>query len=165
MLTRLCNVIKKCMRVLGIKFKPYAVDYFEVIQEVFTVTPLPDFLYSLETSVSVFGKVPEMIEPLKNMYEFISKQTLQLLDGNDIKEHNELCEDFFGLLFRYTKYIPSVILSSQTLDINLHLAEIMIGIEQPNVEKTLYMFLEYFFKLTSYNPQSDVERVNLYSSF
>lgn len=160
MIVKLCNVMKKCMRALSLKFKPYLLEYFDVICEIFVITPLPDLLYSIETSASVFGKVPELIQPLTKVYEFISSATLNYVSDKSIKEHNQLIEDFFGLLFRYTKYIPSVILSSKTLETNLYLADLVIGIDQPNVEKTLYLFLEYLFKLCSYNPQKDVEKVS-----
>lgn len=152
--------MKKCMRALSLKFEPYLLEYFNVICEIFTRNPFPDLLYSIETSASVFGKVPNLIQPLTKVYEFISSATLDYVSDKNIKEHNQLIEDFFGMLFRYTKYIPSVILSSKTLDTNLYLADLIIGIDQPNVEKPLYLFLEYLFRLCSYNPQNEVEKVS-----
>ena len=147
------------MRAIGIKFKPYLIEYFEYIYEIFKINPFSELLYSIETSASIFGKMNEMIQPLTEIYNFISEATLTCLNENKLADQNQFLEDFFGILFRYAKYIPSVILSSKTLQINLEVTEKAIGLEQPNVEKTLFLFLEYFIKLCSYNPQNDVEKV------
>ena len=147
------------MRTIGIKFKIYLVEYFEYIYEIFKINPLSEFLYSIETSASIFGKMNEMIQPLTEIYNFISEATLTNLQENKLEDQNQFLEDFFGILFRYVKYIPSVILSSRTLETNLQVTEMAIGMDQPNVEKTLFLFLEYFIKLCSYNPQNDVEKV------
>lgn len=151
--------MKNCIKALSSRFKPYVVEYFEIICDIFVYNPLPPFLYALETSVSEFGKVPDMVPCLTKVYEYISSATLNFINGKNLQEHDQLLEDFFGMLFRYMKYLPSVFLSSQTLDINLHVAELVIGIEQPNVEKTLYLFLEYVFRLCAENPQNEIEKV------
>jgi len=157
-LLRLCKIIKKVMRAIGIKFKVYLVEYFQYICEIFKINPFSEFLYSIETSVSIFGKLNEMTQPLTEIYNFISEATLNFLNQNKIEDQDRFLEDFFGILFRYAKYIPSVILSSKTLETNLKVTEMAIGIDQPEVEKTLFLFLEYFIKLCSKHPQTDVEK-------
>ena len=142
-------------------FSPYAVECFEIIEKGFLILPVPEFLYILETSVSVLANVPEMTEPLMKTYELVSEQTLLILSKEDIEDRDELCEDFFGLMFRYTKYLPSVILSSKTLEESLQLAQTMIATDQLSVQKTLCLFLEYLFQLPRENPQNDVEKVSL----
>ncbi len=161
-LYRLCKIIKKTMRAIGVKFKIYVIEYFELVYELFKIYPMSELLYTIETSASVFGKMPEMIQPLTQIYNVISEATLTNLNENKLEDQNQFLEDFFGILFRYVKYIPSVILSSRTLEINLQVTEKAIGLEQPNVEKTLFLFLEYFMKLCSYNPSTDVEKVSFW---
>ena len=148
------------MKALGPKFRIYLIEYFEYVCEIFKVNPCSEFLYTIETSASVFGKVHEMIQPLTEIYNFISEATLSFLRENKLEDQNQFLEDFFGILFRYVKYIPSVILSSKTLETNLQVTEMAIGMGQPGVEKTLFLFLEYFVKLCSENPQNDVEKVS-----
>jgi len=147
------------MKAIGVRFKVYLVEYFEYIYEIFKINPSNELLYSVETSVSIFGKMNEMVQPLTEIYNFISEATLTFLEQNKLEDPNQFLSDFFGILFRYAKYIPSVILSSKTLETNLRVTEMAIGMEQPDVEKTLFLFLEYFVKLCSYNPQNDVEKV------
>jgi len=157
-LYRLCKIMKKVMRAIGTKFKVYLIEYFQYICDIFKINPYSEFLYSIETSVSIFGKVNEMTQPLTDIYNFISEATLNFLNENKIDYRDRFLEDFFGILFRYVKYIPSVILSSKTLETNLKVTEMAIGMDQPEVEKTLFMFLEYFIKLCSYHAQTDVEK-------
>ena len=144
---------------LGENFLPYAREYIEIIQKGFLILPLPGFLYALETSVSALSNVPEMIEPLAKTYELFSEQAVQLLNTENVQEADELREDFFGMIFRYTKYLPSVVLSSKTLEKILQFAETTIKSNQEL--GTLCMFLEHLFQLTRENPQNDVEKVSL----
>jgi len=143
------------------KFNEYVIEFLEIVCQIFMNNPLSELLYSLEVLVGCLGKDPNLSQIFTKAYEIISESTLNFMDKKDFKEHDELLEDFFGLLFRYTKYMPSVILSSRTLETNLKLAELSLGINQPNVEKTLFLFLEYIFKLCNANPRNDMEKVNL----
>lgn len=131
----------------------------ELVCEIFPLHPLADFLYAIEVSASIFGKDEEMIPTLTKVYEYVSSATLNFINDKDMRDHDELLEDFFGMLFRYIKYLPQVVLYSNTLEINLHLAELAIGVDQPNIEKTLFLFLEVLFQMCSYNPKDDIEKV------
>ena len=113
----------------------------------------------------MLGNVPEMTEPLTKIYELITEQTLQILSKEDINDHDELCEDFFGLMFRYTKFLPSVVVSSKTLEKSLQLAEATIRTDHLDAQKNICMFLDYLFRLVRENPENDVEKVLLVFKF
>jgi len=118
-------------------------------------------LYAVEVSASIFGKIPELIPTMSEIYHHMSVSLYNFMKDKKIEDHDELIEDFFGMLFRYVKYIPSVIFSSETLEINLELAQLSIGIKKhPELTKALYFFLEQLFKNCNINPQDDVETVS-----
>ena len=146
-------------------FLPYALEYVEIIQKGFLALPLPEFLLALGISVNEVGDVPEMTEPFTKAYELVSERTLKLLDSEDNRDAEELYKRFFGLTFRYTKDLSSVILSSKTLEETLKLAGTTIGKNQLEVPKALCKLLKYLFLLTCENPQSETEKVNLELEF
>ena len=149
------------MRVVQINFMPYASDYFEIIQKGFPVLPLPEFLYSLETSVRMFGDSSEMTELLTNTYELVSEKVLQLSKEKDVKYRHKLNETFFVLMFIYIKHFPFIILSSETFERSLQFVESMTGTDRVDILRPLCMLIESLFLLTNENPQNEVEKVDL----
>lgn len=101
-----------------------------------------------------------MVPTLSEIYHYMCVSLFNFMKDKRIEDHAEIMEDFFGMLFRYVKYIPSVIFSSETLEINLQLAESTIGKKKlPDLTRALYFFLEIIFKNCNLNPQDDVEKV------
>ena len=159
MMIRLLKVIKKAIKILKLRFRKFALEFMEIACQIYMKNPISEFLYIFEVLVGSLYEDPEFTQIFIKAYEIISESTMNFLKGKDVKEESEFVEDFFGLLFRYAKYLPNVLLQSKSFEINFHLAELSLGLDQPNIEKTLFLFLERIFKLCNSNPRTDMERV------
>ena len=100
-----------------------------------------------------------MLEDLSKLFHFLCTQTYQYYKQHKIEENLDLAEDYFGMLFRYTKYTPLIVVSSEILQINLELAQLCIGIKHLDVCKALYMFLEYIFRVCKLESENEFQRV------
>jgi hypothetical protein len=110
----------------------------------------------------VFGKEPEARPTLIEAYEYMCQATYNYFSGNQkIEDNLEMVEDFFGMLFRYTKYIPEVNNSPQILETNLEFANLVIGIQHPEVNKALYLFIDYIMRRCYEQPLDEGEKVRL----
>lgn len=74
--------------------------------------------------------------------------TLQHLPKlQSFEEHPDLTEDFFGMLVRFGRYTPSLLLQSQGLLTLMQLNLAAIGIEHVAAAKSFYAWMEVIFKL------------------
>lgn len=67
----------------------------------------------------------------------------------DPDEDPDLIEDFFGMLTRYMRYMPSAVIESPTLLFNLRFAGMTIGMNQLDAAKCVISFIEMLFKCCS----------------
>lgn len=63
----------------------------------------------------------------------------------------DLTEDFFGMLQRYGKYTPQLLLASKSLDSILKLTNIGIGVQHHHAAKSIYGWMEVLTKFLSKN--------------
>lgn len=64
------------------------------------------------------------------------------------------------MAFRYTKYKPSIVFQTGTLEMNLDLALNVFSIENENLQKANLLFLEIVMKNCYDVPESNEEQVN-----
>ena len=103
-----------------------------------------------------------MVEPFTKTYEKVSEKALRLLNSENSQNGNELCEDFFNMMSIFAEILPSVILSSKTLEKSLQLVETTIRKNQElNIQKALCQFLNYLFRLPHKKPRKHEKKVNL----
>lgn len=81
------------------------------------------------------------------MFDFMCEKTYNYVTNPN--EHQELVEEFFGMLTRYMRYKPSAVIDSTSLLINLKFAALTIGMEHFGAAKTTYSFIEMIFKCCS----------------
>eukprot|EP00330_Aristerostoma_sp_ATCC50986_P010066 CAMPEP_0114601440 /NCGR_PEP_ID=MMETSP0125-20121206/24086_1 /TAXON_ID=485358 ORGANISM="Aristerostoma sp., Strain ATCC 50986" /NCGR_SAMPLE_ID=MMETSP0125 /ASSEMBLY_ACC=CAM_ASM_000245 /LENGTH=150 /DNA_ID=CAMNT_0001810725 /DNA_START=291 /DNA_END=743 /DNA_ORIENTATION=- len=136
----LCKVIKRGLKKIGIRFR----------------YPAAPYLYTIELCASTFGKCPDMLESLHDIYQFVCKSVYNYFESKNIDDNPEILEDFFGILFRYTKFIPDVLVVSETLEMNMKMALLVIGSNHKHLNKALYLFVERLFKNANADPQDQV---------
>lgn len=153
------------MKVLNFKFREYIIPYFNVITANFKDYPNAAYLYAVEISTSLFHRDTELVPYLIEIYNFMCKCCFDFFECHNKEENIDIMEDLFGMLFRFAKYIPQAIVSSDTLDINLELAERAIGIKEHDLAKALYLFLEYLCKLCTLYPEDEIEQVEILNQF
>ena len=95
----------------------------------------------------MFSKYQDYEQYLKEMLEFMCEKTYNNITVPD--EHPDLVEDFFGMLTRYMRYLPSAVMTSRSLITNLKFAETTIGMNQADAAKCVYAFIEMLFKACS----------------
>ncbi len=146
---------------MRIRFQPYVKELFEIMCLNFKEYPHPAYLYVLECSAEIFSQVEDLQIIMSDAYHYVCEQTFEYFQDRALEQDVDLAEDFFGMLFRYTKYIPNVILSSKTLEYNLALAYEAIGIQKEiDLAKALYLFLEQVFRNCATNPKDQIEAVS-----
>ena len=106
-------------------------------------------------SATVFYKYPEYRELLQQAFEKMCEITFQHLPKlKNFEEKPELTEDFFGMLIRYGRYTPQLMLMSNSWPTILELSLMGIGIDHKQAAKSLYAWLEVLCKLV-WNKQDD----------
>mmetsp|Transcript_9109 Transcript_9109/g.8027 ORF Transcript_9109/g.8027 Transcript_9109/m.8027 type:complete len:167 (+) Transcript_9109:297-797(+) len=152
----LCKVIKRGLKKIGIRFRQIAKEFFKIVILNFPEYPAAPYLYTIELCASTFGKCPDMLESLHDIYQFVCKSVYNYFESKNIDDNPEILEDFFGILFRYTKFIPDVLVVSETLEMNMKMALLVIGSNHKHLNKALYLFVERLFKNANADPQDQV---------
>lgn len=62
-----------------------------------------------------------------------------------MEDKPDLTEDFFGMLTRYLRYSPRILVNSDTLPLTLEMALLGIGINHLESAKSLYAYIEMLF--------------------
>jgi len=152
-LIRLCKIMKKAIRIIETEFQAhYLNEFLEIASGILKQNPCGEVLYCVENSVSAFGQTIN-IEKITEIY----LTTSQRISSGE--ESEEFMEDFFGLLFRCAKHIPSIFATSfGVLDRNLAILVENLETENFKLFKSLLYFLEQFLNLCSDNPQNDHEK-------
>lgn len=95
-----------------------------------------------------------------------NKTYKELPDFEAFEDKGDLVDDFFGLLTRYMRFQPDILLSTNNLvkKIKLNLKEkqvqmsiIGIGIKEPEPAKAIYQFLEELFRACG-KPEPDMKK-------
>ena len=79
---------------------------------------------------------------------------------NETSKNLDLLEDFFGMLFRFTKYTPQIVFNESTINTNLELANVTFGAKKSEVRRSLYLFIDACVKYCYQNPEKVYEKVN-----
>ena len=88
--------------------------------------------------MTVFAKEPDYDKPLRTIFDFMCEKTYNHITNPD--DEPDLIEDFFGMLTRYMRYMPSAVVESSTLITNLKFASMIIGIEQLDAARCVISF-------------------------
>lgn len=81
-------------------FKTLLPAYMEMIALCFERKPLSSWLYAAEYSGQEYGQDPDLIVPIKTLFERLSKAAYQTLREQAAKPDGmnvELLEDFYGM--------------------------------------------------------------------
>jgi transportin-3 len=74
---------------------------------------------------------------------------------SSFEENPDLTEDFFGMLLRYGRYSPQLLLQSKSLGTILQLTEIGIGVKHHHAAKAIYGWIEVLCKMQSSTKHPD----------
>lgn len=161
------KVIRLTKHIWRCSFDSFPVEFltevFRVFIKMYQEVPISSFVYAAEVGSTVFYKYPAYRELLQQAFEKICEITFQHLPKfADLEEYPELTEDFFGVLVRYGRYTPDLLVKSENLKSTiLELSMMAIGIEHKLVAKSLYAWLEVLCKLLWKNVQDQVFKQSL----
>lgn len=140
--------LKYVMRSITRLFGPFMEPYFKIMTENYQKKPVSTYLYSVEVALTIFYRTPEYQSWLENIFNMMNQQTcIYLKDKNIHKIDPDLLDDFFGLIVRYLRYMPEVVLNCPTLKLMLEQGTALIGIQTVHAAKALYQFFEEVFKV------------------
>lgn len=115
----------------------------------YSALPVSSFVYAVEVIVTVFYPYPAYEKLVCDAFARVCHLTFAHLQHlHSLQDSPELGEDFFGLLARYCRYAPTIIVSYACSDprvVQLTLAA--IGVEHKDVAKSLYCWVEALCKL------------------
>lgn len=140
------------MRCIKHLFAQFVERYFTIMIENYKKKPVSTYLYSVENALTLFYADPKYREWLRTMFNGMIEQTYLHLQNADVNKIDpDLLDDFFGLITRYLRYMPDVVLQSPTLETQLKFGIKIIGVKTTNAAKSLYQFLEMLFKVAGAN--------------
>lgn len=98
-------------------------------------------------------------EWLNNVFNHMINQTYTQIQNEEINKIDpDLLDDFFGLITRYFRYLPEVVLRSPSLETQLKLGVKTIGVTTSNAARALYQFHEeVFMQLDPSNQNKNIE--------
>ncbi|CAD8086498.1 unnamed protein product [Paramecium sonneborni] len=145
-------------------FNQFSVDLltqvFQCFLNVYRQIPITACIYIAEVSATVFYKYPEYRNILSEAFESLFNITFQHLPQlSSFEENPDLTEDLFGMLVRYGRYTPVLLLQSPALQTILQLTLMAIGLEHVNAAKTYYSWLEVAFKMLK--PQDETFKTQI----
>ncbi|CAD8068822.1 unnamed protein product [Paramecium primaurelia] len=145
-------------------FNQFSVDLltqvFQCFLTVYRQMPITACIYIAEVSATVFYKYPEYRNILSEAFESLCNITFQHLPQlSSFEENPDLTEDLFGILVRYGRYTPVLLLQSPALQTILQLTLMAIGLKHVSAAKTFYSWLEVAFKMLK--PQDDVFKTQI----
>lgn len=98
--------------------------------------------------MTLFYDDPQYADWLRDAFNLMIEKTYQHLKFAEADTIDpDILDDFFGLITRYLRYLPEVVLTSATLEIQLKFGIKIIGVKTVNAAKSLYQFFEMLFKV------------------
>lgn len=86
---------------------------------------MPTYLYTVETLVTLFGKVDEYHNELGQLFNIMVGKTYEHfkeMQVQDMKKVDpDLVEDYFGMITRFLRHLPTVVFNSPFLVLSLNL--------------------------------------------
>ncbi|CAD8068177.1 unnamed protein product [Paramecium primaurelia] len=145
-------------------FNQFSVDLltqvFQSFLSVYRQVPITACIYVAEVSATVFYKYPEYRNLLSDAFENLCNITFQHLPQlSSFEENPDLTEDLFGMLVRYGRYTPVLLLQSSALQTILQLTLMAIGLEHVSAAKVFYSWLEVTFLMLK--PQDEAFKVQI----
>ncbi|CAD8091723.1 unnamed protein product [Paramecium sonneborni] len=145
-------------------FNQFSVDLltqvFQCFLNVYRQMPITACIYIAEVSATVFYKYPEYRNILLEAFESLCNITFQHLPQlSSFEENPDLTEDLFGMLVRYGRYTPVLLMQSSALQTILQLTLMAIGLEHVGAAKTFYSWLEVALKILK--PQDETFKTQI----
>lgn len=139
-----CRLLKHSVRCVPDLFKPNVPSVAQTLITAFQQHKHSSYLYIAEVLASVYPEDPEIQPVLRELFHNLSSTGLQcLLAATDrFEEISELVEDFFGMFERYLRYVPRIVLESQTLVPTLQLWHVAIFVQQKDTMEAVIAMIE-----------------------
>jgi hypothetical protein len=145
-----CKLMKHSMGCLQHLFGQFFERYFTTITRNYERYPLATYLYSVENALTTYCTSPTYVPMLSQLYSHMIKKTQVHLSTSDPKKQDpDLIDDFFGLITRFLRKLPSVVVSCQTdvAESQFKVAVQCIGITMEGPIKALYQYFDEVFTL------------------
>lgn len=87
MIESLCKFVKVSMRSMSHLFNPYLPSYIAMIDNNMKTHPLSSYIYSCETIVCTYGKIPEWRKEVEAIFNIVMERFLpMLMEGESINQ-------------------------------------------------------------------------------
>ncbi|KAJ0393163.1 hypothetical protein ATCC90586_004916 [Pythium insidiosum] len=112
---RVCRCYKRMLRACGAAFKPFLPSMVEHLVAFFRSTPKSSYLYAASMALKQFqdDASPDVLALLARMLHDLADATLPLFETADsMASHPDIVEEFFFLMERALRNVPSMLLAS-----------------------------------------------------
>ena len=142
LIEKTCQVLKFSMRCLDIHFEPFLKELIVLVVNSFKQKSYGSLVYMIEVMCTVFYKFPQCQPLLQEVFNGIVQITVTKLDNIEKMQDNPfLVDDFFGMITRYIKYKPAVILTCPQVKHLLQLALNGIPIKHIKAAEIVFCFI------------------------
>lgn len=145
-----CKLVRKVMDCLKHLFGQLFERYFTVITRNYERYPLATYLYSVENALTIYYNQEGFSQMLAQLYAHMIMKTQKHLKSADPKKQDpDLIDDFFGLITRYLRRLPAVVVACEpeVAESQFEVAIQAIGITMEGPVKALYQYFDEVFCL------------------
>lgn len=145
-----CKLVRRVMECLKHHFSTFLERYFTVITKNYERYPLATYLYSVENALTIYYTQEGFSQMLAQLYaHMIMKTQKHLKSADPKKEDPDLIDDFFGLITRYLRRLPQVVVACEpeVAEGQFQVAIQTIGITMEGPVKALYQYFDEVFCL------------------
>ncbi|XXQ34812.1 Importin N-terminal domain-containing protein [Plasmodiophora brassicae] len=144
---KVCRVLKYCLRATRTEC-PVLVDLITTVTQLYQSTPWSCFVYIVNIGVEQFDHVQTRQDLFAQAVALIGTKSLSILSSAErITDNPGICEDYFNLLSRCLKSLPSVVTASGLLQPSLRCASLAIRVQHREAARAVFAFLCNFFEI------------------
>ncbi|KAJ1486955.1 armadillo-type protein [Baffinella frigidus] len=113
LMEHLCRCMKSAIQAMTFRFKHFLGVFASAMVNSFLAHPLSCVLYVVDSIVSLFGKLPEFVQPLLEMLTAMSGRTMQALTSPEaFQQSPDIVQEYFELVGRGLRRFPQALLQA-----------------------------------------------------
>merc|ERR1719318_1096734 len=152
-----CRLIKHSMRCIPELFKPIVPQYAEMLTSMFEKKQHSTYLYSADIIVNTYGNDPDsqVQVMLGQLFNQLSMTALKVLQGTqNLESEAELIEDFFGMINRFLRNAPGIVLRFPALEPAMETCLTCIFVQQKDAIDAIISLVESLYDYSKEGPSS-----------